>query len=224
MYGTQNHLHSMAWSLRRAARLSPMQAVMRELKRRGVPLQELDALEAFGGDGSRHTMDYAGRVRRVDVWEFDPAYLPGLRRNLPLAEVTIGDSFAQIRLTERRYGLLVVDTPASLFGPDNRYCEHFEFFNADMLRALAPDAVILLNIRPATESDPALTPEQMSRRGKFYRTDSPATVSVEQMVAVYRELLQAGGFTLEWHFHRLRTVRSQVHYLALKVRRTSVSG
>lgn len=218
MYGTGNVLHSTAWSFRRMVQLSPMHGVLRTLRRRGLPLGQMDALEAFGGDGSRHTLDYFKSIRSLKVWEVDPLHAVSLKRNLPGASVSIVDSFREVKSTELTFDLVVVDCPASQFGPDHRYCEHFDFFNADLFRVLRESAVLILNVLPEQEG---LPPKHLSRRGNFYGTNHPATLSVDEMVRAYRSILNANGLELEWHFRQLRTIRSQVHYLVLKVRRNS---
>jgi len=226
MYGTGNVLHSTAWSFRRMAQLSPMHGVLRKLRRRGIPLGRMDALEAFGGDGSRHTLDYCKSVRSLEVWEVDPLNAVSLKSNLPGASVSIVDSFREVKSTELTFDLVVVDCPASQFGPDYRYCEHFDFFNADLFRVLRESAVLILNVLPEQEGSiesrmKRLPPKHLSRRGNFYGTNRPATLSVDEMVRAYRSILNANGLELEWHFSQLRTIRSQVHYLVLKVRRNS---
>jgi hypothetical protein len=60
------------WSLRRSLGLSPTQYIFRELRRRGVTLNDLSALEVFGGTGGLHTQDYAAQVRRLELWEINP--------------------------------------------------------------------------------------------------------------------------------------------------------
>jgi hypothetical protein len=55
-----------ARALRRILQLSPMCAVVREMRRRGITLKECDALECFAFTGAMHTRDYAGKVRSLE--------------------------------------------------------------------------------------------------------------------------------------------------------------
>lgn len=224
MYGTTDVLHSTVWSLRRIVRLSPMQSVMRELRRRGVRLQDLDALEMFGGDGTRHTLDYCNLVRTMEAWELDSDAAAGLKRNLPTATVLNVNSFDQVQATDRTYDLIVADPPTSLFGPDQRYCEHFDILRLVLARIMRPSTILLLSFLPDVENGVPtrkypLKPGHLARRSEFYGTDHPDRLTIFEMVATYHRMLQDSGFELEWYFHQLRTFRSQVHYLVLKVRR-----
>jgi hypothetical protein len=224
MYTNTLSPHNLAWSLRRTLQLSPMQRLLREIRRQSVPLSQLDALEMFGGDGSRHTMDYHRQVRSLDVWEVDGGLSGPLRRNLPGATVTTTDSFHELQVTKNTYDLIVVDTPASLFGQHKQYCEHFDVFTPSLFRVARPFAVMIVNVIPdllhsknARRTPP--WPEQLSRRSAFYKTNRPELIPMHEMVAVYRQIAEAAGFELQWHFSLCRTMRSQVHYLAMKVGR-----
>src|SRR5689334_5220788 len=99
------------WSLRRTLGLSPTQQIFRELRRRGVRLNELEALELFAHSGFLHTKDYLPQVASLEAWEIDPRYEEPLRHNLPGAQVKITDSYREIRKTPRKYSLIVVDAP-----------------------------------------------------------------------------------------------------------------
>ena len=110
---------------RRALGFSPMQQVLRELRRRGVDVGSLNAIELFGGCAKRHTLDYAGRVAHLEVWEIDPTCEPALHRTIPSATIRIVDTYEEIRKTSDRFDLIVVDNPMSIYGG---HCEHFDLF------------------------------------------------------------------------------------------------
>ena len=55
--------------MRRNLGASPMRRLCRQLQERGVDLGRLRALEVFGDDGTRHTLDYAPMVASLDIWE-----------------------------------------------------------------------------------------------------------------------------------------------------------
>ena len=222
MYSTAESMKKLAWSLRRALRMSPTQALFRELKSRGIALTETDALEVFGGDGTRHTTDYHRLVRSLEVWEVDLGFSASLHQNLPGARISITDSFREIQVTRNAYGLIVIDNPASLFGPQQQYCEHFEFFAPSLFRIARPSAVMVVNVVPdlarvhrAWRSAPSA--EHSRRRCKFYGTDHADLIHIEEMVPAYRRIIDAAGFKLRWHFSVRRTLRSQIHYLAMNV-------
>ncbi|HEY0797184.1 MAG TPA: hypothetical protein VGD64_15540 [Acidisarcina sp.] len=200
---------------------------MRELKRRGAPLSDMNALEMFGGDGSRHTLDYCRLVKSLDIWEVNQLMEPALCRNFPTASITIGNSFEQILLTKKTYDLLVIDNSAGLFGLHKEYCEHFEAFAPSLFRILRPSAVVILNVVPDLEktthaSDSTVSTTQLARRAAFYQTEHPAQIAIDQMVPIYAGIARRAGFEMVWHFTLCRTVRTQVHYLVMKLSRLTV--
>lgn len=226
MYGNPSSAYEYVWALRRILQLSPMQKLIRELKRRGVRLSQMDALEIFGADGMRHTIDYSRFVRSLEIWEFDAGYLPGLGRHFPNARIRITDSFKEMQCTSRRFDLVVSDEPGQVFGPNKEYCEHFDFLPNLLFRIMRPDALIILNVvpEPLRQLPHANTLPTyrgyIERRREFYQVDHPDCIRIEEMIPAYRRVVEENGFVLEWHAHVQRTLRGGVHYLALKVRQS----
>lgn len=224
MYGTANSVHTLIWSVRRWLGQSPMQKVMEELERRRSPLGEIDGLEVFGGDGTRHTIDYAARLRSLEVWEVDPDRQAELQKNLPNALIRNVDSYVEVNKTKRTYDLVVLDNAVSLFGPDLCFCEHFEIFTP-ILAILRSPGVIILNVLPEVKDDPDQEfhsrVTQLARRRHFYGEVNSSCIELKRMIESYREKLWSQGWELEWEFSRQRTVRSKVHYLIMKVTRTA---
>jgi hypothetical protein len=200
-----------------------MQRLFRELARRGVAADTLDALELFGADGSRHTLDYCSLVRSLEVWELNETYLPRLRQNLPKAVIRITDSFQEIQNTSSTFNLLVSDEVGQLYGKDKEHCEHFDLVTTHLFRIARPKSVIVLNVIP----EPVLQlrhgrtypefSEYMERRRDFYGVDRPDRIQIEDMVPTYRRIAAANGFHLDWHVAIRRTLRSSVSYLVLAV-------
>lgn len=200
-------------------RWSPMQQVLRELRKRNVRLQDLHALEVFGGSGDFHTKDYAFQVSTLDMWEIEPKYERALKRKLPMAEVKITDSFQEIKNTTRKYGLIVVDNPMSNYGD---YCEHFDLF-PDIFRIAMDSAILILNVIPES-NDNALkkypylfNKVQLARRKSFYSTNHPEKVLFDEIAEVYLNLSKSNGFNLEWYFFQKRNI---VFYLVLKIKKS----
>jgi hypothetical protein len=199
--------------------MSPMQRVLRGLERRGIDLQSATALEVFGGTGSRHTLDYAHRVDRLEVWEMDPKHEAKLRSNLPHAVVLITDAYRRVKETADRFDLIVVDNPTGMYGGGR--CEHFDLF-PDIFRLAADSAVVLLDVIPnapqsVRRTDPhVFSAEHLEARRRFYRTNRPDDLSWGDIVDTYRQLAEASGFALAWSF----VVRRHfVYYLALQIAR-----
>ncbi|MFZ1086541.1 MAG: hypothetical protein WAN35_16375 [Terracidiphilus sp.] len=225
MYGNTSSVYNKIWALRRILRLSPMQRLMSKLKKRGVTLSQMDALELFGADGLRHTLDYWHLVRSLDIWEMDEKYLPKLRKNFPGAQIIISDTFKELQSASKTYDLLISDEPGQVFGQRNEHCEHFDLLNENLFRIARRSVVIVLNAVPnplkqCPKSDQYSTyPGYMSMRAQFYDTDHPERISIEEMIPAYRRVLRTNGFNLDWHIKVLRTLRGGVYYLALKASR-----
>lgn len=199
-----------------------MRRLCHQLRERGVRLDRLRALEVFGDDGTRHTMDYAPFVASLDIWEIRPERERTLRANFPRARVTIVDSFAEVKRTANTYDLVVVDNWIGMF---NGHCEHFELF-PEILRVVDDQGILVLTVIghlgeeergpfARVHSEESLT-THLGRRRRFYRTDHPESVSVDQMLAVYRDLFAAQGVAIDWHVFQPRLDHA---YLALKLRR-----
>ena len=211
-------------------RPTPMQWVMRQLEKRNLDLRSMDALEVFGRDGHWHTQYYAPLIRSLEVWEIQDKYREVLHKNFPAAKVKITDSFQEIKQTLSKYDLVVVDNSMGIFVDDpyhgstpTTYCEHFDLFPA-IFRVLKDEAVIIVNVIPATNEAamgkyPLLFDSvQLSRRAKFYQTDHPDNISLDDMREAYRRIMAENGFKLDWSVSRNRGGAGVVYYLAMKSR------
>ena len=225
MYGNPSFARKYAWQLRRTLRLSPTQKLFREFSRRGVVLSRMDALEMFGADGLLHTVDYYPLVRSLEIWELKDQYLAGLHQNFPQARIKITDSFREIQTTTNKFDLIVADGPCNVVGPNREYCEHFELMTDFLFRVANNSSVIVLTVVPdpvrhiPTIGETETYSEYLERRRKFYGTDHPELIAVDDMVPAYRRAVEANGFRLDWHVSIRRTIRTGVYYMGLKVSR-----
>lgn len=225
MYGTKSSVHNMAWSLRRTLRMSPMQKLLRELRRSNTNFGEMDALEMFSADGSRHTLDYFSKVRSLDAWELNASNLDGLRQNLPGATIKITDSFQEIQSTPNTYNMVVLDESTQNLGHDDKRDSYFQMLENHLFRVLRSHAVLIMNLVP----EPLLQiPEDrasaslgayLRARGEFYSAANPEVIPVEAMVPAYRRVADKNGFEMYRHLIVRRTMRTRIHYLAMLVRR-----
>jgi hypothetical protein len=207
---------------RRELGVSPMRRLLRQIAAHDVKLSHRDALEVFGHTGEFHTLDYASRVRSLEIWEIRAECEPALRRNLPDATVKITDSFQEIKQVTGRYGLVVVENPMSNRG--GGYCEHFDIID-DAFRVAADDSVLIVNVVPeasrkALRRWPELfNPTQLARRREFYGTGTPERLSPSRLAAHYRGLAEGHGFRVGWTEFRPRrdalSWSNPVCYLAL---------
>jgi hypothetical protein len=225
MYGNKGIAHKYAWALRRALQLSPMQDLLRKLKKRGVSLHQMDALELFGADGLRHTVDYYRSVHSLEIWELNEEYLPGLQKHFPNAQIKIVDTFEEIQSTSNTYNLFVSDEPGQIYGQTMEHSEHFDLMSKYLFRVARDAALIIVNAVPEplkqmpTANQHVAYPEYLERRRQFYETNHPERVELEEMIPGYQRVIGSNGFKLDWHISVRRTLRSELSYLALAVSR-----
>lgn len=159
----------------------------------GVDMRQLIALDFFAREGDWQTIVYAREVGSLEAWEIDPGFLPGLQRNLPGATLRIVDSYAHGVITEDRFDFVVLDNPQAIFGPDGRYCEHFEALPV-ALRLLKPGAFLIFNLNWAPFNFSA-HPEWQRRRANFYGVADTFVLSPEGfLLPFYAEYFTARGF------------------------------
>lgn len=185
------------FSLRRAFKLTPVHSVMRSIRRHGVDLKSLKALDLFGGYGDMMLKDYAPYVGQLEIWEINPDCEAALRKKFPQATIRITDSYEEIKRTPEKFNMVVADTWTHIF---NGHCEHFELF-PDVFRVLSPVSILILNVIPEFRE---LSPEHAQRRRDFYHVEDPKKIPVEVMVERYRALAEENGFQVQWWFYRDR--------------------
>lgn len=170
-----------------------MTKVCERLKSEGVDMRKLSALDFFAREGDWQAVVYAREVDAIEAWEISPEFLPGLQQNLPGATVRIVDSYAYGAQTTDRFDFVVLDNPQATFGPEGRYCEHFEALPV-ALRLLRPGAFLIFNLNWAPFNFEANT-EWQRRRAEFYGTVNTASLSLERfLLPFYTRYFEACGF------------------------------
>ena len=213
---------TLSWRLRSALKLSPMNTVIREIARRGVTVSGLNSLEVFGYTGEHHTLCYFRRVANLEIWEIDGRHEAKLKKNLPGARSKITDSYAEIKTTEGRYDLIVIDNLPTTFG--DSHCEHFDLL-PDVYRVAKDPVIIIMNVVPfINEAVRRKYPwiggaRHLQARAQFYETDRPEEITPAEMVARYEEISREHGFGVEWSFFQRRD--AAISYLTLKLRRAT---
>lgn len=163
-----------------------MERICARLKSQGVDMRDFKALDYFAREGDWQTAVYANEVGSLEAWEINPDFLPGLKRNLPGATLRIVDSFDYGLNTNDRFDFLVIDNPQAIYGPDDRYCEHFEALPV-ALRLLRPDAYVIINVNWSPFNFKAY-PEWSRRRSEFYGIDDTASLSLEKFLVPFYKL------------------------------------
>ena len=181
------------WDTRRSLKMIPIIKEMEEIKSRGVPLENMRALEMFGGYGNQITKDYAPYFKELEVWEIDPDCEASLRKNFPNAKIRIGDSYKLLKESDAKVDFVIADTALS----DNPN-EHFRLF-PDIFRVLNDTALIILNTVPEIHGE-VLSKEQSANRKTFYKTENALNIPMEKMIEKYTELCKENGFKIKWWF------------------------
>ena len=170
-----------------------MVRICSRLQSEGVNMRALAAVDFFAREGDWQTVVYAREVGSIEAWELNPEYLPGLQRSLPGATVRIVDSYAYGAQTTDRFDFVVLDNPQATYGPEGRYCEHFEALPI-ALRLLRPGAFLIFNINWAPFNFEA-HPEWRRRRSNFYGVDDTARLSPEHfLLPFYRQYFETSGY------------------------------
>lgn len=198
-------------SIRRAVGISNMQKILRRLRDKGIVLEDLKALEMFGYTGNFHTQDYAPYVAELDVWEIKPALENQLKNNLPMANIKITDTYKEIKHSNKRYDLIVIDNNWNCAGG---YYEHFSLF-PDVYKIASDKALFIINVTPDLINYNGFSREHIESRQKFYNTDNPWHIPIESMIKTYRESSRLMGFDIDWYFTQKRT---SVYYLVFKLK------
>jgi hypothetical protein len=195
-----------------------MRLVCLELERRGFALSEARALEFFAREGDWQALAYADRVSSLEAWEIDARHEAGLRTNLPRAAVRIVDSILHAARVENqgRFDFVVLDNPQGCFGPDARYCEHFDALEATF-GLLSERAVVVFNVNRAP-FDFRFFPAWRALRAEYYGVADTERLGTDFLLAFYRRLFERRGFVAAFGFEVPRNA-GYLSYLAFRLRR-----
>ena len=184
--------------------LEPIKNLIDILKSKNISLSNRRALEFFARRGDWHTLGYSSLVKSLDAWEIDSIYANDLRKNLPNANICIGNSFdlALKNKFSNKFDFIMFDNPMALYGQDKQYCEHFEALK--LIKILSSsDSVTIFNVN----FNPfGLDQNKMweNRRNIFYGKDSKK-ITIEFLLNFYKGLFQSYGFHVTDYFYVKRT-------------------
>lgn len=178
-----------------------MKNIVKKLKVR-MSLSDMTALEFYAREGDWQTLDYSKEVAALHAWEIDSQFEANLRKNLPEAQVRIGDSYALARLDEfqNKFDFIVIDNPQNIFGG---FCEHFEAL--PLTKGLAKknkDIVVIFNINKTPFNYESQTAWQ-SRRSEYYGTDA-SNLSLDFLQKFYAKKMSELGFEVRENFYEAR--------------------
>ncbi len=198
-----------------------MKKVVNELKLRGVDLSKMRALEVFAREGDWHTQSYVNKVGSLEAWEIDPKFKKGLSKNLPKAKIVITDSIKEINKKKNfsKYDFIVVDNPQYCYGPNLKYCEHFEVI-PKIAKLLEKQGIIIFNINRQPFGFDELHLWQ-KRREEFYKLKDTSNISIKFLLNFYKKLFLNFGYRTKFSFNMVRGTKAKgnyLHYLAFHLK------
>lgn len=178
--------------------------IFRRLEERSIPVHRFHALEFFARTGEWQTTAYASKVAQLDAWEIDYEFEEELRRNLPGANISIGDSFLLARDPKVRshYDLIVLDNPQGSYGPDDVYTEHFQALPL-VLPMLKDPGLVIFNINRAP-FDFEQHPQWRKRREAWYGINTTDNIPIDFLLEHYRRYFRAQGYETGFCFNEPR--------------------
>ena len=146
-----------------------MKSLCIRLEKMGEPLKDYRALEFFARAGDWQTAEYFSKVKHLCAWEIDPEFEIDLIRNLPGADIRIGDSYMLGReeCYQNKFGFVVFDNPQNIF---NGHCEHFEALPL-LPHLMAERGVVIFNVNRCPFNYEQ-NPEWKKRREEYYGRDA----------------------------------------------------
>lgn len=198
---------------------SSIEIVFSKIEKKGIDLKKVNALQTFGGSGNGMERFYKDKVKQLEVWEIEKSFEEQLRKNLPRATIKITDSFKEITQTMKKFNMILIDNPMSVFG---EHCEHFDMF-MESFQIMKDECIVVLDIIPNLEDrgiefDYLCSNEHLLARKLFYRTNSPKNITIEKMVETYKEIAINKGYDIRWYFTEERS-GNFIQYLVLNLKR-----
>lgn len=190
-----------------------MKKILEILERKSIDLSKMQALEVFGREGDWQTVVYADKVKSLDVWEIDPIFEKGLRKNLPKANIKIVDSIQEIKKRQHfsKYEFIVIDNAQNCYGPKNRYCEHFDVI-PNIAKLLNKKGIIIFNINKEP-FDFEKFPHWQKRRSRFYNTKNTTKLTIDWLLDFYKEIFKKFGYLTRFCFNISRNDYKHNDYL-----------
>lgn len=172
-----------------------------------------EVLDAFARNGQLTVPNYIDRLDQqggcVDLWELGPEHHDDLLRFGP-RDLRIGDSYTTAVKCDRKYDMVVIDTPQGVHADDRdiKHVEHFDFMKITMQRLLKDRGIIVLyvNRQPYDknevgsqgydEYDEYDFEAWMDARGRFYRCHDPRNLQMNEALFGYQRLIGICNFQL----------------------------
>lgn len=198
---------------------SSIEIVFSKIEKKGIDLKKVNALQTFGGSGNGMERFYKDKVKQLEVWEIEKSFEEQLRKNLPRATIKITDSFKEITQTMKKFNMILIDNPMSVFG---EHCEHFDMF-MESFHIMKDECIVVLDIIPSLEDrgiefDYLCSNEHLLARKLFYRTNSPKNITIEKMLETYKEIAINKGYDIRWYFTEERS-GNFIQYLVLNLKK-----
>jgi hypothetical protein len=192
-----------------------MQKIVYILEREwDIDFSKLNGLEFFSRKGNWQTLSYSDLVKTLTAWEIDEQFESSLRKNLPKAEVTIGDSFklaCEFRY-KNRFDFIVFDNPQGTY---NGYCEHFECVDLINKIIKKEGGVVIFNVNknPFNYDKTSIWAQ---RRNHYYNVEESAGLDSVFLLSFYKHKFYTLGFKTLFSFEISRN-NEYLSYLVFRI-------
>lgn len=198
--------------------------IINYLQLQDINLKKLDCIEIFGGSGETDKI-LSEMVKSFEIWEINKNYLDILKKNFPNSNIQICNSIEKLKLNEvsKKFDLILIDNPMSVFGEKNgtyKYCEHFDILE-HITKIMKNECIVifLINKKPFYyKKFKEKNLEWRRRRKKFYGHLDIDNLSIDFLLAFYKEYFQKFGFNTQFSKNISRH-HPHLDYLILKLQK-----
>jgi len=190
--------------------------ICKKFKELNIDLSQKVALDFFAREGDWQTQYYSTEVLDLYAWEIDVAYESMLRKNLPNAKISIGDSFKLAAEKLNFFDMVVLDNPMGCFGKNQEYCEHFEALPLALEMLKKTGGLLIFNIKTKPFNYENKTRWQ-KRRNDFYLVNNASNLSKDFIFKFYKTFFNSLKYEVEFLSWQCRPQEDNLYSCAVKV-------
>ena len=197
------------------------------LKTKNIVLENLDAIEIFGGTG-HNDISVAKNVKTFEIWEIDEKLKPELEKRFPGAKIKICNSVEMLRQNENtsKFDLIMIDNPIGVFGVEKNsfeYCEHFDIIE-NIGKLIDDEAIVifLINKKPFFFNKLKEKNELWrQKRQEFYGNVNTNDMNIPFLTSFYTELFRSMGLVTIFA-NSITRHNPHLDYFVFKLRKNDV--
>lgn len=190
--------------------------IVDDLLKRGEALQDMVALDFFAREGDWQTKYYSSFVSKIHAWEIEEKFEEKLRKNLPNANIIIGDSFELAKTQNQLFDIIVLDNPQGCFGENQKYCEHFEAIDVAISLLKPLGGILIFNVK-TQPFDYESKLEWKQKRNTFYKVEDASFLSKDFLLEFYNNFFQNKNLKIEYSYFVERPQEQNLYAFVAKV-------